>query len=156
LKAFRLAKHTALTTDPFHLPSKTLTFIQHNFHQIHNHIHHLLRILLPSIPYILTRKGIAFLEGVPSLVGYLVVGDLLFLPPSPLPKVTLQKHDINVCSSSYVVPGYYNRYNMQRMTMGMQNMQLGQSTYSPKPEVGYTCTSGQVLFQKSRPSETQR
>ena len=63
-------------------------------------------------------------------VGHLEVGDLLFLPTTPLPKVTLQKHDINVSSCSNAVPGNYNGYNMQMMTMGMQNMQLGQPMYS--------------------------
>jgi hypothetical protein len=31
----------------------------------------------------------------------------------------------------YAVPGYYNNYNMQMMTMGMQNMQMSQPMYSP-------------------------
>ncbi|KAH8674774.1 RNA-binding protein-like protein [Tricladium varicosporioides] len=31
----------------------------------------------------------------------------------------------------YPVPGYYQNYNMQMMTMGMQNMQLNQPMYSP-------------------------
>jgi hypothetical protein len=31
----------------------------------------------------------------------------------------------------YPVSGYYNNYNMQMMTMGMQNMQMGQPMYSP-------------------------
>jgi hypothetical protein len=63
-------------------------------------------------------------------VGHLEVDDLLFLLTTPLPKVTLQKHDINVSSCSKAVPGHYNGYNMQMMTMGMQNMQLGQPMYS--------------------------
>lgn len=38
----------------------------------------------------------------------------------------------------YAVPGYYNNYNMQMMTMGMQNMQVGQPMYSPhNPYVNY-------------------
>ena len=40
----------------------------------------------------------------------------------------------------YPVPGYYNNnYNMQMMTMGMQNMQISQPMYSPhNPYVNYT------------------
>ena len=30
------------------------------------------------------------------------------------------------------VPGYYNNYNMQMMTMGMQNMHMGQPMYPPQ------------------------
>jgi hypothetical protein len=33
--------------------------------------------------------------------------------------------------TTYAVPNYYN-YNMQMMAMGMQNLQLGQSVYSPQ------------------------
>jgi hypothetical protein len=61
------------------------------------------------------------------------VGNLLFLLTTPLPKVTLQKHGTDISSSSYDVPGYY--YNMQMMTMGMQNttwstMYLPQNPYA--------------------------
>jgi hypothetical protein len=38
----------------------------------------------------------------------------------------------------YPIPGYYNNYNMQMMTMGMQNMQIGQPIYSQQsPYINY-------------------
>jgi len=84
-------------------------------------------------------------------VGHLEVGDLLFLPTTPLPKVTLQKHDINVSSCSNAVPGNYNGYNMQMMTMGMQNMQLGQPMYSPQnPYANYG-----VMYPQASPRDSQ-
>jgi hypothetical protein len=147
LEIFRPA-NTALTTD---LLPKTPIFIQHNLHQIYNHNNHVLRILLPSIPCMLARKGIVFLEESQPGVGYLEVGDLLFLLTTPLPKATLQKHDTDVSSSSYTVPGYYNGYNIQMMQIGMQKKcNLVNQCSRPSLEwVIGTCTSGQLLFQMS-------
>ncbi|RDW83178.1 putative RNA-binding protein [Coleophoma crateriformis] len=40
---------------------------------------------------------------------------------------------------SFATPGYYNNYGMQMMTMGMQNMSMGQPMYSPhNPYAGYS------------------
>ena len=42
-------------------------------------------------------------------------------------------------SAAGAVPGYYNNYNMQMMTMGMQNMHMGQPMYSPQnPYANYS------------------
>jgi len=54
-------------------------------------------------------------------------------------------------ASSYAVPGYYNGYNMQMMTMGMQNMQLGQPMYSPQnPYANYG-----VMYPQASPRDSQ-
>jgi len=54
-------------------------------------------------------------------------------------------------ASSYAVPGYYNGYNMQMMTMGMQNMQLGQPMYSPQnPYANYG-----VMYPQTSPRDSQ-
>jgi hypothetical protein len=54
-------------------------------------------------------------------------------------------------ASAYAVPGYYNGYNMQMMTMGMQNMQLGQPMYSPQnPYANYG-----VMYPQSSPRDSQ-
>lgn len=46
------------------------------------------------------------------------------------------------------VPGYYNNYNMQLMTMGMQNMHMGQQMYSPQnPYANY----GAPMYQPQPP-----
>ena len=42
--------------------------------------------------------------------------------PSPITSPTAQQ--------PYPVPGYYNGYNINMLSMGMQNMQLGQPIYS--------------------------
>ncbi|KAH8820489.1 armadillo-type protein [Xylogone sp. PMI_703] len=45
----------------------------------------------------------------------------------------------------YPVPGYYNNYNMQMMTMGMQNMQLNSPMYTPhNPYANYNAGYNQA------------
>lgn len=50
---------------------------------------------------------------------------------SPLPALSSP-----TAQQQYASPGYYNGYNMQMMTMGMQNMQMG-PVYPHNPYAGY-------------------
>lgn len=65
------------------------------------------------------------------------------VPGSALGAVPGQTHG----STPNSVPGYYNNYNMQMMTMGMQNMQMGQPMYSPQnPYANYN-----PMYQQQQP-----
>lgn len=61
-----------------------------------------------------------------------------FGPPMTQTVSHVQAHPLTTSSAmpAYGVPNYYNNYNMQIMTMGMQNMQLNQSVYSQQSGYG--------------------
>jgi hypothetical protein len=58
----------------------------------------------------------------------------------PMTQTASQAQSLGAITSppmpAYAVPGYYNNYNMQMMTMGMQNMHVGQPMYPAQPPYG--------------------
>jgi hypothetical protein len=53
------------------------------------------------------------------------------------------------------IPGYYNNYSMQMMSMGMQNMQLNQPMYPPHNPYGGYSGGGQIYSPQNQPRDSQ-